>query len=47
MDPDARHTATRQALKRIFWAWTILASTAATIGGIIGLLSRENDDWPS
>lgn len=44
MDPDARRAATRQALKRLFWAWTILASAGATLGGIWGLLDRENDD---
>lgn len=43
MDPAARRVAYRLVLKRTFWAWTILASAAATLGGVIGWISIEND----
>lgn len=47
MDLAARRAQAHRNLRRAFWAWTILASTAATIGGFIGWVSFENDDWPS
>lgn len=47
MDLHSRRAATRRTLKRVFWAWTFLASAAATVGAVIGWVSLENDDWPS
>lgn len=47
MDLTARRASARLSLKRLFWAWTFLASAAATAGAIIGWVSIENDNWPS
>jgi hypothetical protein len=33
----------RQAWRRAGWAWCILASTTATLGGILGWLEHEDD----
>lgn len=46
MDLDARRAQTRRTLKRVFWAWAVLANGAATLGGIAGLigwLEIDND----
>lgn len=39
----AVHPRLRRELPRTFWAWTILASGAATLGGLLGWLNVDND----
>jgi hypothetical protein len=33
----------RRLLRMAFWAWTIIASAAATAGGVIGWIGIDND----
>lgn len=33
----------RKEARYLFWGWTILSSIAATIGGVVGWISIEND----
>jgi len=43
MDLTARRLQTRRTLRRIGLAWCVLVGAAGTIGGLLGMLEREND----
>jgi len=43
MDLAARRAQARQILRRVFWAWCAAVCAAGTVGGIIGTVTREND----
>ena len=44
MNHEARRRQLLRELKRVGWCWCILVGIVGTIGGISGLVERENDD---
>jgi hypothetical protein len=43
VDLAARRRQARRTLRRIGLAWCVLVGAAGTIGGIVGMVEREND----